>query len=57
MRSGTTLMRVMLDAHPDINCGPENLLLYAMLELFQKALFNEVFFKILFFIVTVTKAD
>ena len=22
-RSGTTLMRVLLDAHPDINCGPE----------------------------------
>jgi hypothetical protein len=27
-RSGTTLMRVMIDTHPDIYCGPETALLY-----------------------------
>ena len=26
-RSGTTLMRVLLDAHPDVNCGAETRLL------------------------------
>jgi hypothetical protein len=26
-RSGTTLLRVMLDSHPHIACGPENSLL------------------------------
>ena len=25
-RSGTTLLRVMLDSHPDVACGPESLL-------------------------------
>lgn len=24
--SGTTIMRVMIDGHPDINCGPESML-------------------------------
>lgn len=24
-RSGTTIMRVMIDGHPEINCGPENM--------------------------------
>jgi hypothetical protein len=27
-RSGTTLMRVMIDTHPNIYCGPETGLLY-----------------------------
>lgn len=26
-RSGTTLLRVLLDAHPDVNCGAETLVL------------------------------
>ena len=24
-RSGTTIMRVMIDGHPDVNCGPEDM--------------------------------
>lgn len=32
LRSGTTLMRTMLDAHPDIRCGPETLVLPEILK-------------------------
>lgn len=31
VRSGTTLMRVILDGHPEVNCGPENMLLMSVL--------------------------
>ena len=41
-RSGTTLMRVMLDGHPEINCGPENFLLMAVLRHSNEYLGNEV---------------
>lgn len=34
-RSGTTLMRVMLDAHPDIRCGEETRVIPRMLALRQ----------------------
>jgi len=30
-RSGTTLMRAMLDAHPDVRCGQETLLIPRLL--------------------------
>jgi hypothetical protein len=36
-RSGTTLMRVILDSHPRICCGPELKLLPLIAELYQKA--------------------
>ena len=42
VRSGTTLMRVMLDGHPQINCGPENLLFMAVLRHSNEYLGNEV---------------
>lgn len=34
-RSGTTLMRVMLDAHPDIRCGEETRVIPRILSLRQ----------------------
>jgi len=29
-RSGTTLLRLILDAHPNVSCGPETLFLVAL---------------------------
>jgi hypothetical protein len=34
-RSGTTLLRVMLDAHPRIYCGPELKIIPALAESYQ----------------------
>lgn len=35
-RSGTTLLRVMLDAHPDIRCGEETRVIPRLLSLKQQ---------------------
>ena len=35
-RSGTTLMRTILDAHPDVNCGPESRIIPELLEIFKR---------------------
>jgi len=34
-RSGTTLMRVLLDSHPSVRCGPETHILPKLLQLYQ----------------------
>ena len=46
-RSGTTLMHVLLDAHPDINCGPEtniflNTINYIHTEMVAKASYSKL---------------
>ena len=40
-RSGTTLVRAMLDAHPALNCGPETILLLDLIGQF-KDIFNRM---------------
>ena len=35
-RSGTTLMRAMLDVHPDVSCGPETIILPPLLSFIKK---------------------
>ena len=42
-RSGTTLMRAMLDAHEDIRCGEETHLIPMFLFSFQSWIFKQVF--------------
>ena len=40
-RSGTTLMRTILDAHPDVNCGPESRIIPDLLEVFKRFEYDE----------------
>ncbi|KAK5971343.1 Protein-tyrosine sulfotransferase [Trichostrongylus colubriformis] len=40
-RSGTTLMRAMLDAHPDVRCGEETRVIPAVLALLSKWALNK----------------
>ena len=45
MSSGTTLMRLVLDTHPEINCGDETKIIELMLSFIEKTNGNEYFMK------------
>lgn len=45
MSSGTTLMRLVLDTHPEINCGDETKIVELMLTFIEKTTANEYFMK------------
>lgn len=40
--SGTTLMRLLLDVHSDINCGDETAVIYKQLDLISGKVFNSL---------------
>lgn len=43
MSSGTTLMRLILDVHPDVNCGDETKIVHLMLE-FVQSIYRDRFY-------------
>lgn len=43
MSSGTTLMRLILDVHPDVNCGDETKIVHLMLE-FVNSVYRDRFY-------------
>lgn len=43
MSSGTTLMRLILDVHPDVNCGDETKIVHLLLE-FVESVYRDKFY-------------